>query len=547
MKLDINQHIRYCLFLFDNCTVNGLGTFRIIESPPVKDHNGNFIKAEKYSISFTAEHTEKPRLAYFISSKENCTEQEAENLIRKYAKNVADEIAVKNEVWFRELGMLIKKDGELRFVSHKFTAKDLKKQVAVQTVAVSTTADTEMKAKPEPMVIHAAGSAFTAIPPQNNNTDVLIEEEDDFELEEVSETNVPAAAPLPEVPVAKVNVQAPIVETQTPVPVVAETIAAKEFIPVSVSAAALQPKLTADNFIKEIKPAFAGKLILSLKAKKQIAYAASFLGSALLLYVFYIFVIGDKSSANNLQSNLDLASSGNTANNEQQYNSPGLNTNGAEFTNKKSSTEGLNISVTGSKPATNDPTKDKKKDAAKQGVLNNSTATGNNNYIIAENTGLSGTPTASIISPETEVSTQKIDLTAANKELPVIQPEKTIPAVTNDKPNNAPSTIVLSQAEFPGGKTKLANYLKRNLVYPESGLDEGKEGTTVVRINVDKNGNVKASEIVNSLGKDFDREIMKVVSRMPKWNPAKQNGESVESSVSFKVEFRYDNKAPQRK
>lgn len=546
MKLDINQHIRYCLFLFDNCTVNGLGTFRIIESPPVKDHNGNFIKAEKYSISFTAEHTEKPRLAYFISSKENCTEQEAENLIRKYAKNVADEIAVKNEVWFRELGMLIKKDGELRFVSHKFTAKDLKKQVAVQTAAISSNAaDAEIKARPEPIVMHAAGSTFTGIPPQNNNTDLLIEDEDDFELEEIPETTVPAAAALPaELPVAKMNVQqAPILETQVPV---AETIASKEFIPVSVPTPALQPKIAADNFIKEIKPAFASKLILSVKAKKQITYAASFLGSALLLYVFYIFVIGNKNSANNLQTNLDMTGSGNTGNTEQ-YNSPGLNnTNGAEFTNKKSSTEGLNISVTGSKPAANDPLKDKKKDAVKQGVLNNSTATGNNNYITAENTGLSGTPPASIISPETEVATQKIDLTATNKELPVIQPEKTIPAVTNDKSNNAPSTIVLSQAEFPGGKTKLANYLKRNIVYPESGLDEGKEGTTVVKINVDKNGNVKASEIVNSLGKDFDREIMKVVSRMPKWNPAKQNGESVESSVSFKVEFRYDNKASQR-
>jgi TonB family protein len=529
MKLDINQHIRYCLFLFDNCTVNGLGTFRIIESPPVKDHNGNFIKAEKYSISFTADHTEKPRLAYFISSKENCTEQEAENLIRKYAKNVAEEIALKNEVWFRELGMLIKKDGELRFVSHKFTAKDLKKQVAVQT-ASSYTADTENKTIAEPVLMHAAASV-TYPPVQNNTgTELLVEEEDDFELDEVLET---IALPPIEVPLAKVKAEPPVVET----------ISFKEFIPTPVPVPAFQPKYTDNNFSKEKDIPVAAKFVLSVKAKKQIAYTASFLGSALLLYVFYVFIISGKNSDKNSQSNLNVTGSGNSANNEQ-YGNPIPATNGAEFTTKKTGNESLTIPVTGGKPTLIDPLKDKKKDAAKQNVSTNSTATGNNNSI-TDNAGLS-TPVSTTIS-EAEIPKQNIDLGTANKELPANQPEKTIPPVVTEKSNNTPATIVLSQAEFPGGKAKLANYLKRNLVYPESGLDDGKEGTTVVRINVDKTGNVKASEIVNSLGKEFDREIMKVVSRMPKWSPAKQNGESVESSVSFKVEFRYDNKPGQRK
>jgi TonB family protein len=531
MKLDINQHIRYCLFLFDNCTVNGLGTFKIIESPPVKDHNGNFIKAEKYSISFTADHTEKPRLAYFISSKENCTEQEAENLIRKYAKNVADEIAVKNEVWFRELGMLIKKDGELRFVSHKFTAKDLKKQVAVQT-ASSYTVEADNKTIAEPVLMHAAASV-TSLHPQNNNSAEILVEEDDFELEEVLETIAPP--PMPEMPVAKVKAEPPVVEK----------IAAKEFIPApAVLAPVFQSKYAVDGLNKEKEVPLTNKFVLSVKAKKQIAYTASFLGSALLLYVFYVFIISGKNSDKNSQSNLATAGSNNPVNNEQYGNSNPV-ANGAEFTTKKIGNE-LTIPVTGGKQALSDPQKDKKKDAARLNVSTNSTATGNNNAI-TENAGLLTTP-ASAISAETEIPKQNIDLVPANKELPANQPEKTAPpVVTNEKSNNAPATIVLSQAEFPGGKTKLANYLKRNLVYPESGLDEAKEGTTVVRINVDKNGNVKASEIVNSLGKDFDREIMKVVSRMPKWSPAKQNGESVESSVSFKVEFRYDNKPGQRK
>jgi TonB family protein len=532
MKLDINQHIRYCLFLFDNCTVNGLGTFRIIESPPAKDHNGNFIKAEKYSIAFTAEHTEKPRLAYFISSKENCTEPEAESLIRKYAKNVSEEIALKNEVWFRELGMLIKKEGELRFVSHKFTAKDLKKQVAVETS--QSHMDNNVKSKSEPILTHA-GLQHSTSTSQNNNTELLVEE-DDFQLEEVVERTAPALAavtmtPTP-TPLAKINEKLSVVET----------MAAATFIPSSPTP--LQN--TAENFITEKKAAFTDKLILSAKAKKQIAYAASFTGSLLLLYVVYTFIISGKKSGDNLQANLALP--GNNSDKEK-YGSTNFSAedpnSGAEFTNKKNSTD-LNISVTGTKPLVNDPKKDKKKDAAKQDVP----VSVNNNYLSTENAGPSNIqPFTASISTESEVPKQKIDLPAENKQLEGNAAEKTTSSVAaaNDKQNNSATTIVLSQAEFPGGKAKLANYLKRNLVYPESGLDDGKEGTTVVKINVDKNGNVKASEIVNSLGKDFDREIMKVVGRMPKWAPAKQNGESVESTLSFKVEFKYDNKSGQRK
>jgi TonB family protein len=522
MKLDINQHIRYCLFLFDNCTVNGLGTFRIIETPPAKDHNGNFIKAEKYSISFTAEHTEKPRLAYFISSKENCTEQEAENLIRKYAKNVSEEIALKNEVWFRELGMLIKKEGELRFVSHKFTAKDLKKQVAVETSHTHN----HKELKSEPVLKHAGTSHFVS-PPQDNNyatTTELLDTEDDFQLEEIAATIVTATG-MPKTPVTKMNEKLPAVET----------IATATFIPSPLQKAD-------DSFNVPKKNVFTNKFVLSTKAKKQIAYAASFTGSLLLLYVVYTFITGGKNASENRQTTYAAT----TGNNNSSVNFPAEGTNnGAEFTNKKTGTDNLNISVTGTKPLVNDLQKDKKKDVTKQNVP---AASVNNNYLNTEAQESSNIqPFTASISTESEVPKQKIDVPVENKQLDVKPDEKTIPLVSNEKQTNSATTIVLSQAEFPGGKAKLANYLKRNLIYPESGLDDGKEGTTVVRINVDKNGNVKASEIVNSLGKDFDREIVKVVGRMPKWTPAKQNGESVESSVSFKVEFKYDNKPGQRK
>lgn len=89
-------------------------------------------------------------------------------------------------------------------------------------------------------------------------------------------------------------------------------------------------------------------------------------------------------------------------------------------------------------------------------------------------------------------------------------------------------TKVENPATFPGGLDGWRRYLERNLQYPESAIDEGKQGVIRVQLVVDKEGNVSEVKALNpEVGSDLAAEAERVIKKGPKWNPAEQNGRKV--------------------
>lgn len=93
-----------------------------------------------------------------------------------------------------------------------------------------------------------------------------------------------------------------------------------------------------------------------------------------------------------------------------------------------------------------------------------------------------------------------------------------------------------SSPEFPGGFEALREFLSRNLVTPHD-LDAGEKKMVRARFFVDKDGFVSGVEIETSGGKAFDREVIRVCKKMPKWKPAIQNGNPVKVSYVLPVTF----------
>ena len=88
---------------------------------------------------------------------------------------------------------------------------------------------------------------------------------------------------------------------------------------------------------------------------------------------------------------------------------------------------------------------------------------------------------------------------------------------------------VEQQAEFPGGQTALMKWLSNNVRYPESAQQNDIQGRVVVRFVVEKDGSIGAATIVKGVDKDLDREALRVVKKMPRWQPGKNNGVAVRS------------------
>ena len=74
--------------------------------------------------------------------------------------------------------------------------------------------------------------------------------------------------------------------------------------------------------------------------------------------------------------------------------------------------------------------------------------------------------------------------------------------------------------------------MHRNLAQPDD-IQPGEKVTVLVKFIIDKDGIISAAEIINSGRKDLDKEVLRVINKMPKWIPGKQNGQSV--GVYFKL------------
>ena len=76
------------------------------------------------------------------------------------------------------------------------------------------------------------------------------------------------------------------------------------------------------------------------------------------------------------------------------------------------------------------------------------------------------------------------------------------------------------QPEFPGGMRALMDYLKKEIRYPKKCSASGIEGRAFVRFIVEKNGKIKKVELARSSGNSLlDNEAIRVVKKMPRWNP----------------------------
>lgn len=92
------------------------------------------------------------------------------------------------------------------------------------------------------------------------------------------------------------------------------------------------------------------------------------------------------------------------------------------------------------------------------------------------------------------------------------------------------------EPEFPGGPEALKRFLANNLLAPGD-LDEGEKKVVKIRFRVDKDGTVNTFEIVTSGGNEYDREVVRVCKKMPRWVPALQNGVNVPVSYVLPVTF----------
>lgn len=98
------------------------------------------------------------------------------------------------------------------------------------------------------------------------------------------------------------------------------------------------------------------------------------------------------------------------------------------------------------------------------------------------------------------------------------------------------------QAEFPGGVEALFKWLSANLIYPKEAQEIGIEGKVGVKFVVNTDGSISDIQVSRSVHPSLDAEAIRLVKKMPKWQPAKNNGVPVRSYFTLPFTFRLQNR-----
>ena len=97
--------------------------------------------------------------------------------------------------------------------------------------------------------------------------------------------------------------------------------------------------------------------------------------------------------------------------------------------------------------------------------------------------------------------------------------------------------IVEQMPKFPGGDEALRKYLAQSVKYPVIAQENGIQGRVFVSFVVNKNGEVTNVKVARPFDPNLDKEAVRVVQSMPKWEPGMQRGKVVKVSYTVPINF----------
>jgi TonB family protein len=99
-------------------------------------------------------------------------------------------------------------------------------------------------------------------------------------------------------------------------------------------------------------------------------------------------------------------------------------------------------------------------------------------------------------------------------------------------------TFVEQMPAFPGGKAALRRYLRNHIRYPDKAREQGIQGTVITHFIVNPDGSLSGIETTGpEKGGGLEEEAIRVISQMPSWHPAIQNGRKVSVAYSLPIRF----------
>ena len=140
---------------------------------------------------------------------------------------------------------------------------------------------------------------------------------------------------------------------------------------------------------------------------------------------------------------------------------------------------------------------------------------------------------------EDDVETETIEINAEDDKETEVVIAPPVEAPVEEEEEEVVFVVVETMPEFPGGQQALFKYLSENVKYPVIAQENGIQGRVICQFVVNKDGAIVDVEVVRAGGDpSLDKEAVRVIKSMPKWNPGKQRGKAVRVKYTVPVNFR---------
>ena len=93
-------------------------------------------------------------------------------------------------------------------------------------------------------------------------------------------------------------------------------------------------------------------------------------------------------------------------------------------------------------------------------------------------------------------------------------------------------------AQFPGGSDSFGKFIQEHVKYPKEAKKNNISGTVYVQFLVDIDGTCKNAKIIKGVNRELDEAAIRVIGKMPKWNPAEKEGKKVASTLTLPIRYK---------
>lgn len=110
----------------------------------------------------------------------------------------------------------------------------------------------------------------------------------------------------------------------------------------------------------------------------------------------------------------------------------------------------------------------------------------------------------------------------------------------NERGDTVPHFAYYQNPEYKNGQKELFQFLGNTIRYPHNARTKGIEGTVYVGFVVDTIGQIVNVKIRRGVHQSIDEEAIRVVKKMPKWEPGRIDGELARVAYTLPIKFKLE-------